>query len=202
MQKAERVLVIKRNFVFEKDFWQGIQKENLDYYLDLIKNNSQFKLREKVENNPSFKQVIPYIIFSYQDKYFIFQHLKKATEQRLKGDWLLGISGHINPMDIQPNQNIIEVAALREWEEEIAYKGKIIEKKLVGILNDEKRDVEAVHLPVIYHFRGNNPKISIKEKGVLMGRLVRLKDLPKFVKNTGGYAPIVYRDYIMKLKKF
>lgn len=100
------------------------------------------------------------------------------------------------------HQNIIEVAAQREWEEEIRYKGKIIEKKLVGILNDEKREVEALHLPVVYHFRGNSPKILVKEKEVLKGKLVKLKDLAKFVENTGGYAPIVYRDYIRKLKNF
>jgi len=152
MQKAEKVLVIKRDLIFKRGFWEGIQKENLGYYLNLIKNHSQFKPREKVENDFSFKQIVPYIIFSFQDKYFIFQHLKGATEQRLKGDWLLGVSGHINPIDIKSNQNILEIAAQREWDEEIKYKGKI-------------------------------------------------KDLAKFVKNTGGYAPIVYRDYIKKLKK-
>lgn len=101
MKKAEKILVIKRDLIYKKGFWQGLRRNNLNYYFDLIKNNSQFKSREKAEANFSFKQIVPYIIFSFQDKYFIFQHLKKATEQRLKGDWLLGISGHINPMDIQ-----------------------------------------------------------------------------------------------------
>jgi len=200
MQKTEKVLVIKRNLIFKKGFWEGIKKENLNYYSDLIKNKSQFQLREKVETDPTFKQIIPYIIFSFQDRYFIFQHLRKATEQRLKGDWLLGISGHINLVDVNPNQNIIEVAAQREWGEEIDYRGRIITKKVVGLLNSEKRQVEAVHLAVIYHYKGNSPKISIKEKGVLRGKLVKLENLAKFVENTGGYAPIVYRDYITKLK--
>lgn len=196
MKNTEKVLVIPRDSIFERGFWHGIKREDLNYYLDLIKNKSQFKLREKVEADSSFKQITPYIIFSFQDEYFILQHLKKATEQRLKGDWLLGISGHINPVDVKPNQNIIEVVTQREWKEEIDYKGKIIEKKLIGILNDEKRDVEAAHLPIIYHFKGNSSKISIKEKGVLRGKLVKLKNLGKFVENTGGYAPIVYREYL------
>jgi len=196
MKGTEKVLVVKRNLIFEKGSWQGIRRENLNYYLDLIRRNSQFKLREEIETDLSFKQIVPYIIFSFQEKYFIFQHLKKAAEQRLKGDWLLGISGHINPIDIEQNKNVIEIAAHREWGEEINYKGKIIGRKLIGILNDEKRNVEAAHLAIVYHFKGNSSKISIKERGVLKGKLIELKNLAKFVENTGGYAPIVYRDYL------
>ncbi len=87
---------------------------------------------------------------------------------------------------------------MREWNEEIDYKGNLIEKRLVGILNDETRPVEAVHLGLVYHFKGDIPDISVKEKDVLKGKLVELKELPKYMINTSGWAPIVWRDYLSK----
>ena len=55
----EQILVVKSDVIFEKGIWRGLKTENLDYYLDLIKNNCEFKRRGDVENDPSFQQIIP-----------------------------------------------------------------------------------------------------------------------------------------------
>lgn len=198
MKEKEKVLVVPREIIFKKGHWQGLKTKNLDYYLNLIKKNYLFKLREEVENNSFWQQIIPYIIFNFENQYFLYHYLKKASEKRLKNDYLLGIGGHINPIDLKPEEDILEVGMMREWNEEVIYKGNLIEKKLIGILNDEKRQVEAVHLGLVYLFRGDSPNISVKEKDVLEGKLVSLKDLGKYVLNTGGWAPIVYREYLEK----
>ena len=64
----EQILVIKSEILFKDGKWQGLKIDNLDYYIDLIKKNCEFKRRGVVENDSSFQQIIPYIIFNYQDK--------------------------------------------------------------------------------------------------------------------------------------
>lgn len=201
MKKNEKVLVVASDVVFKNTHWQGLKTENLDYYLNLIKNNFQFKLQSEVENDSSWQQVISYIVFNFQDKYFLYRYLGKASEKRLKNDYLLGIGGHINPIDLKSGEDILEVGAMREWNEEVVYKGNLLEKKLIGVLNDEKRPVEAVHLGLVYLFRGDSPEIFVKEKDVLEGKLIKLKDLAQYVENTGGWAPIVYQEYLSQFLK-
>ena len=192
----EKVLVMAREIIFKRGHWLGIKTDNLDYYLNLIKEKSQFRLRKKVENDPSWQQIIPYILFNFKDKYFLYRYLEGASEDRLKKDYHLGVAGHINPVDLKKGEDILEKGAMREWREEIDYRGSLTEKKLIGILNDEKREVEAVHLGLIYLFRGDSPDIFVKEKNVLKGKLVKLRDLGKYLESISNWAQIIYKNYL------
>lgn len=201
MKEDEKVLVVPRNIIFKEGSWHGVKIENLDYYLDLIRSNYQFKKRGEVEKNPSFQQIIPYILFSFKDKFFLYKYIKGAGEKRLINNYQLGVGGHINLIDAKEKEGILERAAMREWNEEINYKGDILSKKLIGILNDDTRPVEKVHIGLIYHFIGDSPEISIKETNNMKGELVDLKELGRRVENTGGWAPIVYKEYLLKFLK-
>jgi predicted NUDIX family phosphoesterase len=200
MKEDEKVLVVPSEIIFKDGGWQGIKTDNLDYYLELIKNNYQFRKRGEVEDDPSFQQIIPYILFGFEDKFFLYKYIKEASEKRLLNTYQLGVGGHINLIDAEKG-DFLEAAATREWLEEINYKGNILEKKLVGILNDEARPVEKVHLGLVYHFIGDRPEISVKETEKLKGELISLDKLGDFLKNlTVGWAPIVYREYLAKIK--
>mgnify|MGYP001558496352 CR=1 FL=1 len=195
----EKVLVVPSNIIFKQGRWQGLKKDNLDYYLDLIKNNYQFKRRGDVETDPSWQQIIPYIVFSHNDKFFIYKYLGGAGEKRLIDNYIIGIGGHINQID-ENGSDILEIGAMREWQEEVNYKGNLLEKKLVGIVNDDSRPVESVHLGLVYHFVGNSPEISIKEKDKMQGELVNLKDINGYISgNQGVWIKLVYKDYLSKL---
>ena len=39
----EQILVIRSDILFQKGKWQGLKTESLDYYIDLIKKNAEFK---------------------------------------------------------------------------------------------------------------------------------------------------------------
>ena len=194
----EQVLVIKSEILFKDGIWQGLKTDNLDYYIDLIKNNCEFKRRGNVENDPSFQQIIPYIVFNFANKYFIYKYLPKAGEPRLVDTYQLGVGGHINLVDGE-NGNILEAGMMREWSEEVDYRGNFIEKKLVGVLNDDTNPVEQVHLGLVYNFVGDSPEISIKETDKMEGRLVDLTDIGDYIKdNPGIWVQLVYRDYLKK----
>jgi len=51
MKKNEKILVVASGVIFKNEHWQGLKTENLDYYLNLIKNNKSinfsFLLKEK-----------------------------------------------------------------------------------------------------------------------------------------------------------
>lgn len=205
----EQILVIKSEILFSRPSgippmagkngkWQGLKTDNLDYYIDLIKKNCEFKRRGDMENDPSFQQIIPYIIFNYKDKYFLYRYLKKAGEQRLKNDFIIGVGGHINQADVKPGEDILEAGRDREWSEEIYYSGRL-EKKLVGVLNDDRRPVEAVHLGLVYLFRGDGSEISVKETEKLKGELVSIREIGKMIKGTEGWAPLIYNEYLINL---
>jgi len=94
MKKDEKVLVVSRDIIFKDGLWNGIKTDNLNYYLKLIKENYQFKKRSEVENDSSFQQIIPYILFSFKNKFFLYKYLEKAGEQRLVDNYQLGVCGN------------------------------------------------------------------------------------------------------------
>ena len=196
----EQILVVKSDIIFKDGKWQGIKKDNLDYYVDLIKNNCEFKRRGDMENDTSFQQIIPHIIFKYQDKYFVFNYLKNITEKRLIDNYQIGLGGHINKEDVTEGQDIIEAGTMREWNEEVSFKGNITEKKFIGIISDNSRPVESVHIGLVYLFVGDSPEISVKETENIVGQLMDIKDIGEHIKgNPGVWVQIVYRDYLSKL---
>jgi len=195
----EQILVVKSDILFKKEKWQGLKIDNLDYYTDLIKNNCEFKRRGDMENDPSYQQIIPYVVFKCGEKYFLYRYLKKAGEQRLINDYILGVGGHINKDDVKPGEDVLEAGRDREWDEEVEYKDKL-DKKLIGILNDDRRPVEAVHLGLVYLFCGDTSNICVKETDKMVGELIDLKEMGEKLEGTEGWAPIIYDEYLKNIK--
>lgn len=194
----EQILVVKSEILFKDEVWQGLKTDNLNYYLDLIKNNCEFKRRGDVEEDNSFQQIIPYMVFSFENKFFAYKYLPNAGEQRLVNEkYQLGVGGHINKEDIKEGKDILEEGMMREWEEEVDFKGDLISKNLVGILNDDSGPVEEVHLGLVFHFVGDNENIQIKETDKMQGELFSKEELAKI--NHSPWMKIVFENYLSKL---
>lgn len=193
----EQILVVRSSVLFKDGVWQGLKTENLGHYIDLIKKNCEFKRRGDMENDPLFQQIIPYIVFNYKDQYFLYRYLNKSHEQRLKNDYIIGVGGHINFEDVKPGEDLLESGMNREWEEEVEYNGNL-DKKLIGILNDDRRPVEAVHIGLVYLFTGDTPNIKVRETDKLVGEMISLEEIGKSVVGTEGWAPLIYDEYLKK----
>ena len=207
----EQILVVKSDIIFNPPTgggkWQGLKTHskgsgrayNLDYYVDLIKKNYEFKRRGDMENDASYQQIIPYMLFSFGNKFFAYKYIKDAGEKRLiNNDYQLGIGGHINKEDIKNGKDILEEGMTREWSEEVDFKGKFISQKLVGIVNDESRSVEQVHLGLVYHFVGDSADISIKETDKMEGGLFDLKEISQNMSHS-PWMQIVYNEYLKNI---
>lgn len=157
----ELILVVKQRHLFPDGTWNGLQAVDMQDYLHLIKMRQEFHPRGLMETDPTYKQIIPYLIFKHKDRYFLMERQAKASEQRLKSKLTLGIGGHIRKEDM--NNGSLFDWARREFHEEIDYKGSFAIKPL-GILNDESNEVGQVHTGFVFLLEGDSDKISVKSE--------------------------------------
>lgn len=117
--------------------------------------------RGDLEENFDFVQPIPYTIIAQGDKYFTYTRLEGSGESRLHGKSSIGIGGHQNEVEHAWNfEHILAVNSSRELEEEVTIKtdnGIEItnhyeitkESAIIGLLYNEKTEVDSVHLGVL-----------------------------------------------------
>ena len=108
-KQDEKILVVKKNFLFSYQTFNGLKKVVFDDYQKLINKHKKFLWRSKMEVDTSYKQIIPYLVFSYEDQFFMMKRRNTSSEARLKNKYSLGIGGHIREEDIKKG-NIIDWA--------------------------------------------------------------------------------------------
>lgn len=130
--------------------------------LDLLYDTSAMWIRRGAcENDPEWKQLIPYISFFYvvpniSWHMMVYNRENKGGEQRLHDLKSVGIGGHINPEDVQgPTGSVIDLnqalinAMHREWREEIKVDNMNydpINNPIQGLIYDDSNEVGRVHL--------------------------------------------------------
>lgn len=157
----ESILVVKREKLFPNGEWNGIKQVDFKHYLQLVQQHQEFMPRGLAEDNPTYKQIIPYLVFRHNDLYFLMQRKGSSSEQRLASKYSLGIGGHLREEDMK-GSTIIEWAQ-REFDEEIYYNGSVTITPL-GILNSEKTPVDQVHIGFVLLLEGDSPDISIRSE--------------------------------------
>ena len=187
---TEQVLVVRREEIFPDGAWHGFVTENLDRYRSVIRERHLFKARAEVEDDPTFQQIIPYVVFRHRDRYFLTHRLRASSEKRLRKQYSLGVGGHINPGDLQSGDPILD-GLRREWEEEVVYEGSF-EANLIGLLNDESAPVSKVHLGVVFIVDGDTPNIAIRETKKLGGELLTLDEMRSLYLQMESWSQIVY----------
>ena len=176
--------------MFPDGAWHGFVTTNLDRHQALVRERHFFKPRAEVENDPSFQQIIPYVVFRHGDRYFLTHRLRASSERRLRKQYSLGVGGHINPGDLGAGDPILD-GLKREWEEEVVYDGRF-EASLLGFLNEDSSPVSKVHLGVVFLVDGDTPNIAIRETKKLAGELLTLDEMRRFYLQMESWSQIVY----------
>jgi predicted NUDIX family phosphoesterase len=187
---AEQVLVVRREDMFPDGAWHGFVSENLDRHQHVIRERHFFKPRSEVENDPSFQQIIPYVVFRQGDRYFLTHRLRASSEKRLRKQYSLGVGGHINPGDLEGGDPILD-GLKREWSEEVIYEGRF-EARMLGLLNEDSSPVSKVHLGVVFLVDGDTPDIRIRETEKLAGELMTLEEMRVYYLAMESWSQIVY----------
>lgn len=172
---SESVLVVKREYI--ESFIAG--KNGLiapadPGLLEIINEKHEFMPRPDAENNPEYKQVIPYVAVTRGDEVFVMRRLKKGGEARLHGLLSFGVGGHINPGDDRREEALMN-GLRREVDEEV-----FVEKELSltprGIINDDTNEVGKVHLGYFFVMEVSG-EVSVRETGKLSGEWVSREKL-------------------------
>ena len=184
----EHILVVKRNHLFPDAAWQGLQQVDFTNWLNIIQERKEFLPRSIMENDPTYKQIIPYLVFRHNDRYFLMQRQAKASEQRLASKYSLGIGGHIRQEDLGSSD--IFTWAQREFHEEVNYAGKL-EIQPLGILNDDSNEVGKVHLGFVLLLKGDSDQISVKSE-LKSGQLLSLEQCKQYTESMESWSQFVF----------
>ena len=162
----ENVLVVRRSLFDQLGSFQGINFES-HKYLDafLSRGNNFFLPRPEAENNPAYKQIIPYALIAFGNRVVYYVRGKKAGEQRLVAKGSIGIGGHMNEGDeslFALDEQAYRVGVEREVNEEIKIDTQF-DDRIVALLNDDTTDVGRVHLGVVHVFKLAEPKVKKRE---------------------------------------
>lgn len=184
--RGEKVLVFERRLLDELGSFQGTTTD-VDRYLEVIldKNNNHFHQRFQAEEDPSLKQIIPYVLFRCGDEVFSYVRGKQAGEKRLVGNRSIGIGGHVNPEDEQSllpgasSSSDISTyleAVRREIAEEVVV-DEPIEPEIVALLNDDSNAVGQVHFGVIHVCELKGRNVRKREQQITESGFVPIEDL-------------------------
>ena len=172
----ERVLVVPSSELDRLGRFQGFSAE-ADRYMKalLVPELMQYRPRSQVEDDPGYKQIIPYVVFRCADAVFCYLRGKSQGEARLHRLRSLGVGGHVSEEDAQGGKNLdaYESAMRRELDEEVvvASPGRI---SRVGLINDDSTPVGQVHLGVVHLFDLERPQVTAREEGLVESGFVPL----------------------------
>ncbi len=172
--QTEHVLVVPTELFHELGYFQGFTRD-VDKYLDelLSSEHTSYRPRGEMEEDPSFKQLIPYVIFRHTDEagrasVFAYTRGKGQGESRLHSKRSVGIGGHISSDDADETSDVhpYDEGMRRELEEEVVIE-TTYKEKCVGLINDDKTEVGKVHLGVVHIFDVDQPKIRPRENEII-----------------------------------
>jgi predicted NUDIX family phosphoesterase len=162
---AERVLVVPSAELDRLGRFQGFSPE-ADRYLDaLLKPGlASFRPRSEVEDDPSLKQIIPYVVFRSGGLVFCYTRGGGGGEARLRRRRSLGVGGHVAEADAEGRGTVeaYEMALRRELEEEVEIASRGTSRR-VGLINDDSTPVGQVHLGVVHVYELERPAIRPRE---------------------------------------
>lgn len=179
MPLDEKVLVIPTERFRAAGYFHGLRPAD-DTYRAAILDPSAFSFRPRyeVETDPSFKQLIPYIVLKCGDLVFHYRRGSSGTEKRLEALRSIGIGGHISEADARPasredcagstvseagsNSDPYQTGMMRELTEEVNV-GCAFRERCVGFINDDRTPVGSVHLGVVHVFELEAPSAHSRE---------------------------------------
>lgn len=170
----EKVLVVPTALFHELGYFQGFSTEVARYLPRLLEGGDvEYLPRGRMEEDPSYKQLIPYVIFRWIDddgrtQIFQYQRGGGMGERRLHAKRSVGIGGHISSVDAAAGHlhHVYRDGMLRELAEEVAIDTPYTET-IAGLINDDETAVGKVHLGVVHLCDVELPQVQPREEDIL-----------------------------------
>lgn len=174
------VLVFESQLLNQIGHFQGYSHQ-VNSYLPILLDpaNNKYVDRDQAEQDPTYKQVIPYIVLRYQDTLFSYVRGKSSSESRLIAKRSVGLGGHIEPTDrnlFASDHDAYLQAARREVNEEVAMDTLWVER-IVAVLNDESTAVGRVHFGIVHLWDVAEPHVKKREGLITQAGFIPIETL-------------------------
>jgi predicted NUDIX family phosphoesterase len=189
--QTELVLGLRREDVPGGVDWRGVVERPLAAYLDALRARGEFRPRGEAEQDPSWKQVIPYLVLRDGDEIFLMRRTRAGGDERLHDRYSIGIGGHVNPEDEDVHGGLV-----REWQEEIEadFAPDFVP---IGVLNDDDNDVGAVHLGLVFVADARGRPVSIRERDKLEGRFASRAEVAAVADRLETWSALLF-DFLQR----
>jgi predicted NUDIX family phosphoesterase len=162
-ETVERVLVVPRDVVPDRAGWYGLRTAGVMEFLAVVQEHGRHEPRAAMEVDPSFKQIIPYLVLRDGGRYFLMRRTRAGGDARLHDRWSIGVGGHVDPGD-----DGLAGGLRREWREELVADFEPTFTPY-ALLNDDTTEVGAVHLGVVVLAEADGRQVSVRETDKLSG---------------------------------
>ena len=155
---VEHVLCVPTARFRETGYFEGFRADTAALAALLDPANTVYLPRPEAEEDPSFKQLIPYCVLVARvpgttcpagERVFAYRRGAGGGEARLAAKISCGVGGHISTLDRDAAGDTYREGMRRELEEEVSIPGGYSER-LVGLINDDATEVGRVHLGVVH----------------------------------------------------
>jgi predicted NUDIX family phosphoesterase len=170
----EKILVIPTVLFHKLGYFQGFTADVSRYLPQLLDGREiAYRPRGQMEEDPNFKQLIPYALFRWTDAsgtVHLFDYLRGSGqgERRLHAKRSVGVGGHVSSVDAAAgaSDHAYREGMRRELDEEVLIETRYSER-IVGLINDDVTPVGQVHLGVVHLCDVEQPHIRPREADIL-----------------------------------
>lgn len=182
MSNEEQILVVPETVITAIGPLEGFSRE-VDRFLGPILASDQlsFRPRGQMESDPSFKQLIPYVILQHTDaagtiRVFTYTRGSGQGERRLHARRSIGIGGHISEADAAGGSDPYLTGMQRELAEEVTIRCEYSERR-VGLIYDSTTEVGRVHLGVVHILELEDQRVEPNEEDISDTEFITLDSL-------------------------
>ena len=177
MPTDERVLVVPAAHLRAAGSFTGFRTADDAFRAALLNPAAySFRPRSEVETDPSFLQLIPYVVLRCGDAVFHYRRGKAGTEARLAALRSVGVGGHISEADAAGGDDPYRTGLARELAEEVDVGCAYVERPL-GFIHDPSTPVGEVHLGVVHLFELDAPAARPREAALADAGFAPLAEL-------------------------
>ena len=174
---VEHILVVPTSVFHKLGHFQGLSTDIPRYLPQLLEPaHVSYRPRPEMEQDPSFKQLIPYVVLQCEGQLFHYRRGKAGTERRLEAKRSVGVGGHISEADGEGPGSPYRNGMLRELAEEVVIDCPYAEVHF-GFIYDPSTPVGTVHLGVVHLFELASTAVMPREAALADAGFAPLAEL-------------------------
>ncbi|MFO0944528.1 MAG: phosphoesterase [Planctomycetota bacterium] len=175
----EEVLVFPSHLLEKLGTFRGYSNAVESYLPTLLDPaNLQYLPRSRAEEDPSFKQLIPYTVLRSGEFVYCYTRGNKGTESRLHDLLSIGVGGHISKEDGSEGRIAYDTGFQRELDEEVSIETTFTQR-IVGLVHDDSTPVGSVHFGVVHRIDLAAPKVTHRDPALAKARFRPIEELRK-----------------------